>query len=127
MNTEGTFNILNKKWKDRKLIFFGMCKTRWKGNTFEKYKIINFGYEKHQKGLAIIMYLGKMKGEKYWAALERIFVKLSSRPFDVNIIHANTPTAEGSENSIDVFCSDIENALKMCSNSDINIMLSIIR
>lgn len=49
--------------------------------------------------------------------------KIRWQTFDVNITEAFDPNSESSEDGIDTFYSGIDNALKLCRHSEINIVV----
>ena len=114
--------------KRMKINMLGLCETRWMGTgcfETEGHKVIYSGGDKHVKGVGIILnkeisncILG------YWTVSERILlIKLRGQPFNLSIIQVYAPTAESSEEDIDDFYEQLEQAMDQCKSQEVIIVM----
>lgn len=110
-----------------KINILGLCEVRWKGSgkiTSDDFTIIYSGGAKHEKGVAFIIdKLSARSVKGFWAVSDRvIMIKLSTKPLDLNIIQVYAPTSESTDEELDSFYDEIEQALKQCKSTDITIV-----
>ena len=101
----------------------GLCEVRRKGSDeipSDNYTFIYSGGQKHERGVGFILDQEYMKSKKkVWKFSDRIcMIKLSAKPFDINIIQVYAPTTESKGEEIDQFYSEMETALKKCKPTD---------
>ncbi|XP_027210521.1 craniofacial development protein 2-like [Penaeus vannamei] len=106
-----------------KINILGLCEVRWKGSgkvTLDGFTIIYSGGTKHEKGVAVLI-SKSLKG--FWAVSDRVMmIKLSTKPLDLKIIQVYAPTADSTEEELETFYDDIEQALKQSKSTDITII-----
>jgi len=106
----------------------GLCEIRWTGGgkiTSENTTIIYSGGDSHLRGVGFILtkdVAAALIG--YWALSDRVLlIKIKGRPFNVCIIQAYAPTADSSEEDIEDFYGQLDQAKKQCKSQDILIVM----
>ena len=106
----------------------GLSEIRWTGGgkiTSENTTIIYSGGDSHLRGVGFILnkdVAAALIG--YWALSDRVLlIKIKGRPFNVCIIQAYAPTADSSEEDIEDFYGQLDQAKKQCKSQDILIVM----
>ena len=106
----------------------GINEMRWPSNgdfMIENFKMIYAGGDKHEKGVGLLLDSNMAKCMLgYWNVNERVLlVKLQGHPFNISIIVVYAPTAESTEEEIDIFYETLGNAKTQCESDEINIIM----
>ncbi|XP_012938670.1 craniofacial development protein 2 [Aplysia californica] len=106
----------------------GLCEVRWTGAgriVSDRYNIIYSGGDKHERGVAVIMDMPTSKTLKgYLTISDRVMlVRLKGSPFDTTIIQAYAPISESTEDEIEKFYDEINQAKTHCKSQDIVIVM----
>ena len=127
MYQAGKKKNLEREMKRMNVDILGVCEVRWTGigtvktedNTF-----IYSGGEKAEKGVGLMIakkHANSIIG--YWAVSDRILlVKLKGKP-NINIIQTYAPTSDSTEEELDEFYDQLDEARRQCKNHEIVIVM----
>ena len=112
-----------------KMDIFGLAEVRWlesRNLQCDSHTLIYSGHKKeHKHGVGLL--LSKAVSQSvmgYHAMSDRVLVvKIHDQPFDLSIIQVYAPTSASTEEEIEDFYSDLEDAYGKCSNQDIVIFM----
>jgi len=87
--------------------------------------MIYAGGDKHEKGARLLLDNNMAKCMLgYWNVNERVLlVKLQGHPFNISFIVVYAPTAESTEEEIDIFYETLEKAKAQYISDEINIIM----
>ena len=99
-----------------KLDILGIAQTRWTDNGKKRrdtHTIIYYGGQEHKRGVGIMMKNGIAKAMiGYWAISNRvIMMKLQGKPFNISLIQVYAPTQDYSDEDIEQFYEEIQQAI----------------
>ncbi|GFN81560.1 craniofacial development protein 2-like [Plakobranchus ocellatus] len=120
MLQKGKLDNIKREMERMKINILGLSEVRWQGAgviTSGNYKIFYSGGTTHERGVGIILdkEIGKaVKG--YWTLSDRIILlKIAGKPLDINIIQVYAPTSACSDDDIEKFYEELEEAKTQCS------------
>ncbi|XP_072041151.1 craniofacial development protein 2-like [Amphiura filiformis] len=89
------------------------------------FKMIYAGGDKHEKGVGLMLDADMAKCVLgYWTVSERVLlVKLQGQPFNISVIVVYAPTAESTEEEIDVFYDKLEEVKSQCKSDEIQLIM----
>ena len=125
---KGKLDNVVQEMNRMRINILGISETRWTGSgefTVEKHKMIYSGGIRHERGVGVLLdpftancVLG------FWAVSDRVLlVKLQGKPFNMAIIVVYAPTAESTEEDIDIFYEQLETAKSQCKSNEIVIAM----
>ena len=127
LSAAGRLQLLREEMKAYRCDILGLSEMRWTGaGELNGGEVIWSGEEKeHYRGVGFLL------SEKAKAALagyksvnSRIIVaRFNGQPLDISVIQAYAPTADSSEQEIDVFYEKLEQTLKELPKKDVKILL----
>ena len=118
-----------KQEMDRlKINMLGLSETRWPGSgclDLNGSKFVYSGGGKHERGVGVII---DQKISKrllgYWAISDRVLMmRIKGKPFDISVIQLYAPTADSSEEEIDLFYEQLDEAKRQCKSQDVIIVM----
>ena len=116
------------KMKRLNISIMGVCEVRWTGAGKLQSDDVTFIYsceEKHQYGVGV--FLDKECAQSlcgFWCISERIvMIRLRGRPLDITVIQCYAPTAERSEEEIEKFYQQLDQAVRQCKSQDIRLVM----
>ncbi|XP_012942201.1 craniofacial development protein 2-like [Aplysia californica] len=126
---KGKLDSIKKKIKRMNVNIMGLCVVRWTGAgsiVSDSCKTIYSAEgDKPERGVAVIMDLPTSRTLKgYLTLADRVMqVRLKGSFFDATIIQAYAPTSECTEEEIEKFCDEINQAKTHCKSQDIVIVM----
>ena len=128
MLQKGKLDNIKKEMERMNVNIMGLCEVRWRGAgtiMSDTYKIIYSGGDKHESGVAVIMDSATSKTLKgYLTISDRVMlVKLNGSPFDTAIIQVYAPTTESTEEEIEKFYDELNQAKAHCKSQDVIIVM----
>lgn len=128
LHKAGNFECLMKEMKAMKMDIMGISETRWTDGgrvTDGEYEFVYSGGDKRMGGVGIMMrkdVASSMTG--MWPVTDRIImVKLSGKPFNINIIQVYAPTTDHEEEEIESFYEDINKVMDYTKSGEITILM----
>ena len=111
-----------------KLDILGIAETRWTDNgkiRRDTHTIIYSGGQEHKHGVGIMMKNGIAKAMiGYWAISNRvIMMKLQGKPFNISLIQVYAPTQDYSDEDIEKFYEEIQQAIKYTNSNDVLLVI----
>ena len=109
--------------KSMNIDILGLTETRWPSDkqiSKENHTIIYSGGEKHERGYAVVMKNRFSKSLMGCMPInDRIILcKFHAKPFDIVLLQLNAPTTEHSDDEIETFHEEVDNALKHTKSTD---------
>ncbi|XP_012941986.1 craniofacial development protein 2, partial [Aplysia californica] len=125
---KGKLDNIKKEMKRMNVNIMGLCEVRWTGAgriLSDSNNIIYSRGDKHERGVAVILDMPTSKTLKgYLTISDRVMlVRLKGSPFDTTIIQAYAPTSESTEDEIEKFYDEINQAKTHCKSQDIVIVM----
>ena len=129
MHQEGKLENIVLETKRMGIDIMGLAEVRWLQSgkvVCNDHTLIYSGHKKyHKHGVGLL--LSKVVSKSvlgYCALSDRILlVRIHGKPFNLSIIQVYAPTSASSEEEIEDFYSDLEDAHKKCGNQDIVIVM----
>ncbi|XP_063598711.1 craniofacial development protein 2-like [Penaeus indicus] len=115
MNKAGKLEIIKEEMNRLHINIMGISEMRWTGAgaiSSENHKIIYSGCEQHERGVGIIADSKTSKALLgYWAVSDRILLaRFKGSPMDISIIQTYAPTTKSSDDDIDRFYAQLDQA-----------------
>ena len=128
MNQSGKFEEVEKEVKRLKMSICGLSEVRWIGAGEAKGESSTFYYsggDRHERGVGIMVTKEVEKSVLgYWAVSERvIMMKVKGHPFNMNFIQVYAPTTESSEEEVDEFYEELEEAWIQCKSQEVTLVM----
>ncbi|XP_063593176.1 craniofacial development protein 2-like [Penaeus indicus] len=124
MNKAGKLENIKEEINRLHINIMGISEMRWTGAgaiSSENHKIVYSGGEQHERGVGIIADSKTSKALLgYWAVSDRI---LLARFKDISIIQAYAPTTKSSDEDIDRFYAQLDQAYSQCKSQDTIIVM----
>ena len=128
MYQSGKMDNIIMEMKRLNISIMGVCEVRWTGAGKLQSDDVTFIYscgEKHQYGVGV--FLDKECAQSlcgFWCISERIvMIRLRERPLDITVIQCYAPTAECSEEEIEKFYQQLDQAVSQCKSQDIRVVM----
>lgn len=128
LHQAGKLQNVIKEMKEYEIDILGISEVRWTDSGCVKsgdHTMWYSGGSNHKNGVGIILHnkIAKMV-EGYIALSDRIIItKLNTKPFKINIMQVYAPTTDTSDEEIEIFYEEIEEALSTTKSQEINIIL----
>ena len=112
-----------------KLDIFGLAEVRWLGYgklVSEDHTLIYSGHKKEHKhgvGLLLSNVFARSVFGFHGISDRIIIVKLFSKPFNLSIIQVYAPTSANSEEEIEAFYNDLDDAYKQCDSQEMIVVM----
>ena len=111
-----------------KLDILEIVETRWTNNgktRRDTYTIIYSGGQEHKHEVGIMMKNGIAKTMiGYWAISNRVItMKLQGKPFDISLIQVCAPTQDYSDEDIEQFYEEIQQAIKYTNSNEVLLVM----
>jgi len=125
---KGTLELAKQEMDRMKINILGLSEVRWTGagkiNSDDK-KIIYSGGKNHIRGVGIIFDSKTATAIKgYWTISDRVLVvKMQGQPFDITLIQVYAPTSDSSDEDIDTFYAEVEQANKLSKSKEVVIIM----
>ena len=120
LTQKGKFDNLLLGMKSMNIDILGLAKTRWLSDgqiSKENLTIIYSSGEKHERGVAVVMKNSISKS--LMPISDRIILcKFHAKPFDNVVLQLYAPTTEHSDEEIETFYEEVDNALKHTKSTD---------
>ncbi|XP_063601940.1 craniofacial development protein 2-like [Penaeus indicus] len=128
MNKAGKLENIKEEINRLHINIMGISEMRWTGAgaiSSENRKIIYSGGEQHERGVGIIADSKTSKALLgYWAVSDRILLaRFKGSPMDISIIQTYAPTTKSSDEDIDRFYAQLDQAYSQCKSQDIIIVM----
>ena len=128
MYQSGKMDNIIMEMKRLNIDIMGVCEVRWTGAGKLQSDDVTFIYscgEKHQYGVGV--FLDKECAQSlcgFWCISERIMmIRLRGRPLDITVIQCYAPTAECSEEEIEKFYQQLDQAVRQCKSQDVRLVM----
>ena len=119
---------LKKEAERLKMEIVGVSEARWTGSgrtVTGDWVFYHSGGEKHEHGVGILVTReidGAVTG--CWQISDRVMLlKIGARPVNVNVIQVYAPTAQSTEDAIDGFYEQVDEARRQCKNGEVTIVM----
>ena len=115
--------------KRMRIDIMGLAEVRWLQSgkiACNDHTLIYSGHKKyHKHGIGLLLSKVVSKSVLGYCALSHriLLVRIHGKPFNLSIIQVYAPTRASSEEAIEDFYSDLEDAYKKCGNQDIVIVM----
>ncbi|XP_063591304.1 uncharacterized protein LOC134768405 [Penaeus indicus] len=128
MNIAGKLENIKEEMNRLYINIMGISEMRWTGAgaiSSENHKIIYSGGEQHERGVGINADSKTSKALLgYWAVSDRILLaRFKGSLMDISIIQTYTPTTKSSDEGIDRFYAQLDQAYSQCKSQDIIIVM----
>jgi len=124
----GQLENLKQEMQTLDIDILGVCETRWTDNgrfNSDDITMLYSGGQNHANGVGIILKQNIAKSLiGCWAISDRVMtIKLRGVPVDINIIQAYAPTSASTENELETFYEQLDQAISICKSTEIKIVM----
>ena len=119
---------LKKEARRLKLDMVGVCEARWTGSgrtVTGDWVFHHSGGDKHEHGVGILL-TKEMDSAVIgcWQLSDRVMLlKIGAKPVNINVIQVYAPTTQHSDDVIDRFYEQVDEARRQCKNGEVTIVM----